>query len=79
MEVAAPYPAMYALNSIVWLRKPGSAPARACIVNLSPLKATVSIHGSRGMNWLNDLSNGDDIFLHGLVEEDLECWVMEQG
>jgi hypothetical protein len=71
--------ATYELDTVVWLRKPGSPPARASMVNLSQFKATVSIHGTRGTNWLSELSNGDDIFLHGLVEEDLECWVVEPG
>lgn len=63
----------------VWLRRRGLAPAAGSVFSLSRTGAAVRIHGWNipvPSPWPTRLLHGDEIWLTGLVEVPLFCWVI---
>jgi hypothetical protein len=63
----------------VWLRRRGLVPAAASIFSISRTGAAIRIHGWNvpvPSPWPTRLNHGDEIWLTGLFDTPVSCWVI---
>jgi hypothetical protein len=63
----------------IWLKRRGLVPAAGSLFNLSRTGAAIRIHGWNVPDpspWPTRLKHGDEIWLTGLFETPVSCWVI---
>jgi hypothetical protein len=71
--------ARHDLDLAVTLSRAGIAPVAALMVNISRSGAAIRIHGLHVPvpgPWPTRLRNGDEIWVSGLLDEPVSCWVV---
>jgi hypothetical protein len=64
----------YNLDRAVWIRRPRVVPAAGALCNISVTGAAVRVLDTGA--WPITLSNGDEVWLSGLLSDPVACWVV---
>jgi PilZ domain len=69
----------YDVNFDVWLKQHDIAPVAGSVINVSRNGAAIRIHGWNvpvPSAWPTRLTNGDEVWVTGLIDTPLFCWVI---
>jgi hypothetical protein len=69
----------YDVHIEVWLRQHGLAPVAGSVINISRSGAAIRVHGWNvpvPSAWPTRLNHGDEVWLTGLLDVPLSCWVI---